>query len=60
VDFEPLQVRIANYIAISPKAEARDPGRWFWKRRATGRPEIARVINGQIVVDQWDVRSTLQ
>jgi septum formation inhibitor MinC len=60
VDFEPLQVRIANYIAISPKAEARDPGRWFWKRRTTGRPEIARVINGQIVVDQWDVRSTLQ
>jgi septum site-determining protein MinC len=60
VDFEPIQVRIASYIAISPRAEARDPGRWFWRRRSTGRPEIARVINGQIVVDQWDARWTLQ
>ncbi|MBX2997684.1 MAG: hypothetical protein KF893_04175 [Caldilineaceae bacterium] len=56
LDFDPIQVRIAGYIAISPKAESRDPGRWFWNRDRSGRPEIARVVGDQIVVDQWDAR----
>jgi septum site-determining protein MinC len=56
LDFDPIQVRIAGHIAISPKAESRDPGRWFWKRDRSGRPEIAQVVNDQIVVDQWDAR----
>jgi septum formation inhibitor MinC len=60
LDFEPIQLRIANHIAISPRAEGHDPGRWFWKRHATGRPEIARVVNGRIVVDQWDARWSLR
>ena len=56
LDFEPVQVRIAGFIAMSPRGNASDPGRWFWKRQATDRPEIARVVNGQVVVDQWDAR----
>jgi septum formation inhibitor MinC len=56
LDFDPIQVRIAGHIAISPKAEARDPGRWFWKRDRAGRPEIAQVLEDRIVVDQWDAR----
>jgi septum formation inhibitor MinC len=56
LDFEPIQVRIAGHIAMSPRGEANDPGRWFWKRQPAGKPEIARVINARIVVDQWDAR----
>lgn len=56
LDFDPIQVRIAGYIAISPKAEARDPGRWFWKKEPSGRAEIAHVVGDQIVVDPWDAR----
>lgn len=56
LDFDPIQVRIAGHIAISPKAEARDPGRWFWKKDRSGRPEVAHVVEDRIVVDQWDAR----
>ncbi|MEZ4636097.1 MAG: septum site-determining protein MinC [Caldilineaceae bacterium] len=56
LDFEPVQVRIGGFIAMSPRGNASDPGRWFWKRQATDRPELAHVVKGQIVVDQWDAR----
>lgn len=54
LDFEPVQVRIAGYIAMSPKGTSEEPGRWFWKRSAVGKPEVARLVGGQIVVDTWD------
>ena len=56
LDFEPIQVRIAGFIAMSPKGEDSDPGRWFWKRQSIGKPEMARVVKGRIVVDPWDAR----
>jgi septum site-determining protein MinC len=56
LDFDPIQVRIAGHIAVSPKAEARDPGRWFWKKNRSGKPEVAQVVGDRIVVDQWDAR----
>lgn len=54
LEFDPIQVRIAGHIAMSPRGDANDPGRWFWKRQPTGRPEVARVLNERIVVDLWD------
>ena len=54
IDFEPIQLRIAGYIAMSPKAVTNEPGRWFWRRNAVEKPEVARVMGKQIVVDVWD------
>ncbi len=54
IDFEPIQLRIAGYIAMSPKAVSNEPGRWFWRRNAVEKPEVARVMGKQIVVDVWD------
>jgi septum site-determining protein MinC len=54
LEFEPVQLRIAGHIAMSPKGESNEPARWFWRRGNPGRPELARVINQRIVVDQWD------
>jgi len=54
IDFEPIQLRIAGYIAMSPKTATAEPGRWFWKRESAEKPEVARVMGKQIVVDHWD------
>lgn len=54
LEFDPVQLRIAGYIAMSPKGESSEPARWFWRRGNPGRPELARVLNERIVVDQWD------
>lgn len=54
LDFEPVQLRIAGYIAMTPKGATNNPGYWFWKREGSGRPEVARVIDNQIYVDPWD------
>lgn len=54
IDFEPIQLRIAGFIAMSPKAVSNEPGRWFWRRSPLEKPEVARVIGKQIVVDVWD------
>ena len=56
LDFEPVQLRIAGHIAMSPKGASGNPGHWFWKRESSGRPEVARVIDKQIMVDPWDAR----
>ena len=54
IDFEPIQLRIAGYIAMSSKAVSNEPGRWFWRRNSAEKPEVARVMGKQIVVDVWD------
>ena len=54
LDFEPVQMRIAQHIAMTPKGASNNPGYWFWKRESSGRPEVARVIDNQIFVDPWD------
>ncbi len=54
LDFEPVQLRIAGYIAMTPKGASNNPGYWFWKRESSGKPEVARVIDKQIFVDPWD------
>ena len=54
LDFEPVQMRIARHIAMTPKGVSNNPGYWFWKRDSGGKPEVARVIDNQIIVDPWD------
>ncbi len=54
LDFEPVQMRIARHIAMTPKGASNNPGYWFWKRESSGKPEVARVIDNQIIVDPWD------
>lgn len=54
LDFEPVQMRIAQHIAMTPKGASNNPGYWFWKRESSGKPEVARVIDNQIIVDPWD------
>ncbi len=54
LDFEPVQMRIARHIAMTPKSASSNPGYWFWKRESSGKPEVARVIDNQIIVDPWD------
>lgn len=57
LDFEPIQLRIAGHIAMSPKGAENDPGRWFWKQGGSGKPEVAHVVDEQLVVDPWDART---
>jgi septum site-determining protein MinC len=57
IDFVPTQLRIANLTAIAPdqkRPKARGGGLFFWKKEPERRPEIARVIDGRIVVEPWD------
>ena len=54
LDFEPVQLRIAGHIAMTPKGASNNPGYWFWKREGNGKPEVARVVDEQIFVDPWD------
>ena len=44
LDLAPTQLRIAGYIAITPK------------RRGKPQPEIAKVSDGQVVAEQWNLK----
>jgi septum site-determining protein MinC len=55
IDFVPTQLRIANLTAIAPEQKkSRGGGLFFWKKEPERRAEIARVIDGRIVVEPWD------
>ena len=55
IDFVPTQLRIANLTAIAPEnKKSRGGGLMFWKKEPERRPEIARVVDGRIVVEPWD------
>ena len=43
LDLEPTQLRIADVMTIGPDPRPGQPGKWFWKRSANKRPEIARI-----------------
>ncbi|MGW8249164.1 MAG: septum site-determining protein MinC [Anaerolineales bacterium] len=45
LDLAPTQLRIAGYIATTPK------------RRGKPQPEMARVIDGQVLAEQWNAKS---
>lgn len=44
LDLEPTQLRIAGHIALTPK------------RRGKPQPEMARLVNGQVVAETWNVK----
>jgi septum site-determining protein MinC len=46
LDLRPMQLRIANYVAIASDTSGRRP-----------HPEVASVRNGQIVAEEWGVSS---
>jgi septum site-determining protein MinC len=55
IDFVPTQLRIANLTAIAPEQKKeRGKGLLFWRKEPDRRPEIARVVDGRIVVEPWD------
>ena len=54
---DPLQIRIANAIAISPDAEKgpKLKTRKFRKKATEKEAEIAYILNGQVVKDVYNV-----
>jgi septum site-determining protein MinC len=54
LDLEPTQLRIADVTTIGPDPKMGQPGKWFWNRSRTKRPEIARIVNQVILLDEWD------
>lgn len=44
LDLAPMQLRIAQYVAVPPK------------RKGKPQPEIAQIINHQVVADPWEFR----
>jgi len=54
LDLEPTQLRIAHVMTIGPDPHPGQPGKWFWRRSATKRPEIARIANEAIALEEWD------
>ncbi|RIK44820.1 MAG: septum site-determining protein MinC [Chloroflexi bacterium] len=50
---DPIQLRIAGTIAIDVTQVGRSGGRWSWKS-IDKRPEIAFIVQEQIVIEPWD------
>lgn len=53
IDFVPTQLRIAKVTTIPPE-QKRGRGFFFWRKQAARRPEIARIVDGKIIVEPWD------
>jgi septum site-determining protein MinC len=51
---EPTQLRIGEVATIGPDPTPGQPGKWFWRRSANKRPEVARVVSQSIVLEEWD------
>jgi septum site-determining protein MinC len=45
LDLDPTQLRIAGHIAVTPK------------RRGRSQPELARLVDGQVVAEIWNVKN---
>lgn len=54
LDLEPTQLRIAHVMILGADPQPGQPGKWFWRRSANKRPEIARIINQEIALEEWD------
>lgn len=54
LDLEPTQMRIADVTTIGPDPRPGQPGRFFWRRSQHKRPEIARLVQQDIVIEEWD------
>ena len=54
LDLEPTRLRIADVATMGPDPKPGQPGRFFWRRSQHKRPEIARVVDDAIVLEEWD------
>ena len=54
LDLEPTQMRIADVTTIGPDPKPGQPGRFFWKKSQHKRAEIARLVQNEIVLEEWD------
>lgn len=54
LDLEPTQMRIADVTTIGPDPKPGQPGRFFWKKSQHKRPEIARLVQNEIMLEEWD------
>ncbi len=54
LDMEPVQLRIDRVIGAANAGAAQNGPRWGGVRSATRRPELARLIAGQLAVQEWD------
>lgn len=57
-DIDPVQLRIADAVAAGSGAQTEQGYRWLWSRNSEKRPEVARLVNGQIVIEAWDEAKT--
>lgn len=57
-DIDPVQLRIADAVAVGSGAQTEQGYRWLWSRNSEKRPEVARLVNGQIVIEAWDEAKT--
>ena len=54
LDLDPVQLRIDKVIGAAQAGMAQNGPRWGGARSATRRPELARLIAGQLAVQEWD------
>jgi septum site-determining protein MinC len=54
LDLDPIQLRIDTVIAATPGGGGDNRPRWQGGRAAARRPEIARLVDHQLVIDDWD------
>lgn len=53
LDLDPIQLRIDTVIAATPGGATDNRPRWYGGRTAR-RPEIARLVDSQLVIEAWD------
>lgn len=54
LDLDPIQLRIDTVIAATPGGAAENRPRWYGGRSSSRRPEIARLVDHQLVIEAWD------
>ncbi len=61
LDLDPVQLRIGTVVAAGQSGQPLQPGqttangpRWGAARTADRRPEIARLVNGRLLIETWD------
>ncbi len=57
-DIDPVQLRIADAVAMGNSGQSEGGYRWVWSRNTEKRPEVARLVNGQISIEPWDEAKT--
>lgn len=54
LDLEPTQLRIADVITVGPDPKPDGGLKWSRRRTPKRRPEVARIVDSTIYLDEWD------